>query len=118
MNGNWYIEQEMPDVTRAARLLDISEFELFGAAYRSWYGESAGERYLESHFVPYMFEGTVPFWVRHFTRETLEARNASASPGTACNDARGHHWLDALPTLLTPWPPGPAPTDHGAYICA
>lgn len=69
---------DTPDVVSTAALLEISEFEVFDAAYRNWYREVAPEAVLERHFVPYMFEGTAPFWVHQFTRETLRAHGVRA----------------------------------------
>lgn len=70
---------DTPDVVSTAALLEISEFEVFDVAYRAWYDEAAPEAVLERHFVPYMFEGTAPFWVHQFTRETLRAHGVRAA---------------------------------------
>lgn len=70
---------EAANVMLAAELLELTEFELFRAAYQAWHRESASEAHIERQFVPYMFEGKVPFWVRQFTRTTLDAHGVCAS---------------------------------------
>ena len=67
-------QPDVRDVLWTARLLDITEFEVFRVAYRCWYNKSPGDRFLEYQFVPYMFNGIAPFWVRAFTRRTLDKR--------------------------------------------
>jgi hypothetical protein len=58
-------------VTLAANYLDVSEFEVFCASYRSWYSDEGSEALLERQFGEYLKHGDVPFWVRHFSRERL-----------------------------------------------
>lgn len=55
-----------------ADILEKSEFEVFEEAYRAWHREAADTNRLERIFADYMFEEIVPFWVRQFTRETLD----------------------------------------------
>jgi hypothetical protein len=59
----------------SAEILEKTEFEVFETAYRAWYREPADERQLERIFAGYMFDEVVPFWVRQFTRETLQAND-------------------------------------------
>ena len=58
-------------VTMAANLLDVSEFEVFRASYKSWHDDDGSDTLLERHFGEYLKRGEVPFWVRHFSREQL-----------------------------------------------
>ena len=58
-------------VTLAANLLDVSEFEIFRASYKSWYCNEGPNALLERRFGAYLKHGDVPFWVRHFSREQL-----------------------------------------------
>ena len=67
-------QPDVRDVLWTARLLEITEFEVFRVAYRCWYNKSPGDRFLEHQFVPYIFNGIAPFWVRAFTRRTLDER--------------------------------------------
>jgi hypothetical protein len=58
-------------VTLAANLLDVSEFEIFRASYKSWYCDEGSNALLERRFGEYLKHGDLPFWVRHFSREQL-----------------------------------------------
>lgn len=51
--------------------LDISEFRVFELAFAAWYGYAASPERIEADFVPYMFDGVVPHWVRQYTRKVL-----------------------------------------------
>ncbi len=59
----------------SAEILEKSEFEVFETAYQAWYRETADVKRLERIFADYMFDEVVPFWVRQFTRTTLEAHD-------------------------------------------
>ena len=58
-----------------AEILQKSEFEVFEMAYLAWYREEPDTRQLERIFAGYMFDEVVPFWVRQFTRTTLDAHD-------------------------------------------
>jgi len=60
------IDADVRKVLDTAALLEITEFQLFGLAYRHWFGQPAAGRIIERHFVGYMFDDRVPFWVRRF----------------------------------------------------
>ncbi len=63
-------------VLDAAALLDVREFDLFELAYDWWFGARAEIKALEKAFVPYMYRGIVPLWVRQYAREVMiEARS-------------------------------------------
>lgn len=57
----------------SAEILERSEFQVFEMAYQTWYRCSPDTARLERIFAEYMFDGIVPFWVRQFTRTTLES---------------------------------------------
>lgn len=59
----------------SAEILEKSEFEVFELAYQAWYRETPDVNCLERIFAGYMFDETVPFWVRQFTRATLDAHH-------------------------------------------
>lgn len=59
----------------SAGILEKSEFDVFEMAYQAWYREPPDSHHLERIFADYMFNEVVPFWVRQFTRETLEAND-------------------------------------------
>ncbi len=63
-------------VLDAAALLDVREFDFFSLAYDWWFGTRAEIKALERAFVPYMYRGIVPLWVRQYAREVMiEARS-------------------------------------------
>jgi len=54
-------------VALTARRLEISDFELFARAYRSWYGYAPVVRDLEREFGSYLNQRCdLPFYVRRF----------------------------------------------------
>jgi len=57
--------------TQAAAALRISEFDLFRLAYRTWHGEDPNPQRIEKIFAVYLFNQTVPTWLRQFCREVL-----------------------------------------------
>ncbi len=69
-------------IHRAAALLRLNEFDVFRLAHNNWFGHDADEKALDRVFVAYLFQSSVPHWVRHFCREALEGRidPASAAP--------------------------------------
>ena len=63
-------------VLDAAAPLDVREFDFFALAHDWWFGTRAEIKALERAFVPYMFRGIVPLWVRQYAREVMiEARS-------------------------------------------
>jgi len=66
------VDADVRKVLDTAALLEITEFELFGLAYRRWFGRPAAAPIVERHFVRYMFDDRVPFWVRRFTLDVQE----------------------------------------------
>jgi hypothetical protein len=69
---------DVADVLEAAALLQITEFELFRIAYRRWHGVTLDDDDLERHYLPYMFKGRVPLWVRKMAREVIGEAEAEA----------------------------------------
>ena len=50
-----------------ARQLEVSEFDIFGKAYRSWYGYAPAVRELEREFGRFLNQQCdLPFYVRRF----------------------------------------------------
>lgn len=68
------MSEDVRQVLATARLLGVTEFEVFASAYRAWYQRPLAAALLERHFVAYLFAGVAPFWVRHFTRAILGAQ--------------------------------------------
>jgi hypothetical protein len=62
------LSQDQQDMQLALQLLNTTEFRLFELAYKAWFGESAHESKLEHSYVPYLFTGILPCWVRQYIR--------------------------------------------------
>lgn len=75
-------EEDLPDdvwgVLRASALLEVGEFRVFEIAYQDWHGEAGEEKMIEKHFAGYMFNDTVPLWVRHFCKKVLKLDDEEA----------------------------------------
>jgi hypothetical protein len=56
----------------AASVLQISEYELFRIAYRSWFNRAITETGLEAEFKEYLATGEAPYWVNDFARKVHE----------------------------------------------
>ena len=64
--------QDIQDVLMAANLLELPEFEIFRLSYAYWYGEKPTEDQVEKAYIPYMFGGKVPLFVRQFSRKVKD----------------------------------------------
>ena len=74
---------DVADVLEAAALLEVTEFELFRIAYRRWFHAEIDDTELERLYLPYMFHGQVPHWVRQLTRQVIgEADRDHLDPKT------------------------------------
>ncbi len=58
-------------VSFVAAILEIGEFDLFGAAWEEWYGAEPDQRLIEADFGAYLDHGVVPFYVTGYTRKIL-----------------------------------------------
>ncbi len=58
-------------VVATARLLGVSEFEVFNASYQHWFGTRGDAISIESCFTCYIFEGEIPYWTRHFCHRVV-----------------------------------------------
>jgi hypothetical protein len=78
----FFDEGKMPgdvaDVLEAAALLEVTEFEFFRIAYRRWFGADIRDEDLERLYLPYMFHGRVPPWVRQLSRQVIAEAEAEA----------------------------------------
>jgi hypothetical protein len=70
-----HIAPDIEEVLDVAAYLDITEFEVFHLAYSWWHGQEPTDAKIEPFFVRYMFQGSVPHWVRQFTRMALRLRD-------------------------------------------
>jgi hypothetical protein len=80
LHSRWLPRPAAPDdgalVARAAEAACVSEFDLFTAAARAWYGAPPEEKALERLFVAHLFHRRVPAFARHFARNVLAAQAA------------------------------------------
>jgi hypothetical protein len=54
-----------------AQAMEISEYQIFVAAYLDWYGKKPDCRQVDRFFGTYLSRGEIPVFVRHFTRHYL-----------------------------------------------
>lgn len=67
----------MHSFSKAAHLLNISEFKLFSEAHLAWFGDRANENELVSVFSQFMMFGKVPDWADQFARVVLDDLEAN-----------------------------------------
>jgi hypothetical protein len=67
----------MHTFSKAAHLLNISEFKLFSEAYLAWFGDRADENDLVIVFSQFMMFGEIPDWADHFARSVLDDLEAN-----------------------------------------
>jgi hypothetical protein len=80
---------EVADVLEAAALLEVTEFELFRIACRRWFGADIDDGELERFiYLPYMFRGQVPPWMRQLVRTVIAEIEALDLEPTACRRVR------------------------------
>ncbi len=106
------IRERQHVVAEASARLDLGEFDLFGQAYRRWFGRAPAAGLLEQAFAAYMFHGRVPPWVRHYARGVLSAEPADTEAvprhGKAVVTASCAVFLLLFGLLLNA-PPAPVP---------
>lgn len=61
-------------VTEAAAALDTAEIAVFRRAWLHWYGDWPDEDRIVASFIPYMFGGSAPVWVRDYARRVVSAQ--------------------------------------------
>jgi hypothetical protein len=59
-------------VREAAATLRLREFDLFRAAWQSWFGRAPDDKAVERVFIVYLFHQRVPHWLRHFARRVIQ----------------------------------------------
>lgn len=67
----------MHTISKAAHLLNISEFRLFSEAYLAWFGDRAQESDLLVVFSQFMMFGELPEWADQFARTVLDDLEAN-----------------------------------------
>ena len=66
----------MEVLTRAANILDISEYEVLSRAYVHWHGGDATNQVLRSTFSIYLKTQELPHWANHYALQVIQAFEA------------------------------------------
>ena len=66
------LDNEAKLIGFAASVLQISEYELFSIAYRSWFNHTITETGLDAVFKEYLATDEAPYWVNDFARKVHE----------------------------------------------
>lgn len=67
----------MHTISKAASLLNISEFKLFSEAYLTWFGDRANDEDLTLVFSQFIMFGELPEWADQFARSILDDIDAN-----------------------------------------
>ena len=68
---DWHLALDVRHVGETARVLRVSEFEIFRLGYRFWYQRELRTVVLDEVFTDYLHRQTIPSWVRDFCRRVL-----------------------------------------------
>ena len=63
-------------LTKAANILDISEYEVLNRAYAHWHGSDAPKRELQSAFSNYLKTQELPHWAKHYALHIIQSFEA------------------------------------------
>jgi hypothetical protein len=66
----------MEVLTRAANILDISEFEVINQAYIHWHGDTAPKRLIQLTFSTYLKTQELPHWAKHYAVHIVQSFEA------------------------------------------
>ena len=66
----------MEVLTRAANILDISEYEVLGRAYVHWHGSDAPNQVLQLTFSAYLKTQELPHWAKHYALHIIQTFEA------------------------------------------
>ncbi len=67
----------MQAISKAASLLEISEYRLFGEAWLNWFGDRPTEQDITSIFAQFKMFGEVPLWADEFARGIIDDLEAN-----------------------------------------
>lgn len=74
----------MSNLTDAANILEVSEYEVMRRAYRHWHGREAPAALIGEAFSLYLQEGVVPHWARHYAAQVISSFEDELDRGCAC----------------------------------
>ncbi|KPJ93332.1 MAG: hypothetical protein AMJ53_07460 [Gammaproteobacteria bacterium SG8_11] len=66
----------MEVLTKAANILDISEYEVLSRAYAHWHGSDAPKSILQLTFSTYLKTQELPHWAKHYALQIIQAFEA------------------------------------------
>lgn len=66
----------MEVLTKAANILDVSEFEVLRRAYAHWYGNDAPGEILKNTFAKYLRSQELPHWAKHYAMKIIQTFEA------------------------------------------
>lgn len=67
----------MHTISRAANLLEVSEFKLFSEAYLAWFGDRADDDDIMLVFSQFMMFGEMPDWADQYAKSVLDDLEAN-----------------------------------------
>ncbi len=67
----------MHPISKAAALLNTSEFKIFIEAYLAWFGDRPDDTEIGDLFSQFMMFGKLPDWADHFARSVLDDLEAN-----------------------------------------
>jgi len=67
----------MHTISRAANLLEVSEFKLFSEAYLAWFGDRADDDDILLVFSQFMMFGELPDWADQYAKSVLDDLEAN-----------------------------------------
>ncbi len=67
----------MHAISKAAHLLNTSEFKLFSEAYLAWFGDRPDDQDIMDVFSQFMMFGELPDWADQFARSILNDLEAN-----------------------------------------
>lgn len=76
----------MHSVTRAASLLNVSEYHVFSEAYLTWFGDHADQSDMLAILSQFMMFGEVPDWAEQYAETVLAdlEANRQVNPASFC----------------------------------
>jgi len=65
-------DPEHSEISEAANILQVGEFQLLQLAYFDWHGQELSEKEQNRLFAAYMLDKQVTPWMRHYARKIIE----------------------------------------------
>ncbi len=78
------------------QVLQVSDYQMFIEAYRSWYGHAPDPIKVEAFFKCYLYDTELPYFVRHFARNFIDTHPQHLQSAQIRERHNGHAGLFAL----------------------